>query len=473
MASIISSLSFFCALLLLLIIDLVIYSVAQANIGVLEIEATHHVDVSTQSIFPTDVCDISQEFESSKIKVVHQHGPCSTNKKKLTHSQILNDDDIRVNWIHKKSLKKPTSSINHNHHKKNPMPASTIPAQRGIALGTGNYIVSLSFGTPKVAQSVVFDTGSDVTWIQCQPCVSACYQQKDPLFDPTKSSTYTNITCSSPYCSALDTSSCSGPTCLYAVQYGDNSYTVGFFAQDTLTLTASDVVTGFRFGCGEKNNGLFGQASGLLGLGRQQVSLVMQSFRRFGGVFSYCLPPGLGRSGYLTFGRSSAPKMQYTPMLSQSSLSTFYFLKMVGVSVGGQKLGISPMLFSKAGVLIDSGTVITRIAPTVYSALRTAFRKLMSKYPTAPAASILDTCYDLSKYRTVTIPKVGLQFQSAAMDLDISGILYVVSKTQACLAFAPTGDDSDVMIIGNTQQRRFNVVYDVGRKVIGFAAGAC
>lgn len=62
------------------------------------------------------------------------------------------------------------------------------------------------------------------------------------------------------------------------------------------------------------------------------------------------------------------------------------------------------------GVIIDSCIVITRIAPMAYAALRAAFRKLMSKYPTAPAASILDTCYDLSKYDTVPIPKVGLEF---------------------------------------------------------------
>lgn len=145
----------------------------------------------------------------------------------------------------------------------------------------------------------------------------------------------------------------------------------------------------------------------------------------------------------------------------------------MGISVGGKKLAISPSIFSNAGVIIDSGTVITRVPPTAYAALRTAFRKLMSKYPTSPAASILDTCYDLSKYDTVSIPTVALQYQGANMDLDVTGILYVVSTTQACLAFAPNSDDTDVMIIGNTQQRRFNILYDVSKKVIGFGPKGC
>ena len=348
-----------------------------------------------------------------------------------------------------------------------------IPAQRGSALGTGNYIVNVGFGTPKVAQTVVFDTGSDVTWIQCQPCVTSCYQQQDQLFDPTKSSTYANISCSSPDCSALQTSGCSGSTCIYAVQYGDNSQTVGFYAQDTLTLAPSDVIPNFKFGCGEKNSGLFGRAAGLIGLGRRPVSLVSQTAQKYGGAFSYCLPPTSSSAGYLTFGSASASNAQFTPMLSQSGRPTFYFLELMSIFVSGQKLATSPALFSNAGVIIDSGTVITRLPPTAYSLLRTAFRDGMKQYPTAPAASILDTCYDLRNYSTVSIPKVALQYQGATMDLDPTGILYFASANQACLAFAPNGDDTDLAIIGNTQQRRFKVLYDVSKKTIGFGPGGC
>jgi len=34
---------------------------------------------------------------------------------------------------------------------------------------------------------------------------------------------------------------CSDSTCLYGIQYGDQSFSVGFFAQETLTLTPTDV----------------------------------------------------------------------------------------------------------------------------------------------------------------------------------------------------------------------------------------
>ena len=98
----------------------------------------------------------------------------------------------------------------------------------------------------------------------------------------------------------------------------------------------------------------------------------------------------------------------------------------------------------------------------------------MTKYPVAPAVSILDTCYDLSGYKTVSIPKISF-FLGGGVTVEIAaqGILYVASLKQACLAFAPNGDDSDITIFGNVQQRTLEVVYDVGGGKIGFGSNGC
>nr|CAD1822915.1 unnamed protein product [Ananas comosus var. bracteatus] len=443
-----------------------------------ELERRHTVDV--RSLLPNDVCSSIQGHKGPitepKLKLIHRHGPCSPlmhRQSAPSHNQILAEDQSRVNWLHRRT----SAAARHSNKRRGPLTldASMIPAHTGDSLGTGNYIVTVGFGTPKKDFSVIFDTGSDVTWIQCQPCVSYCYPQQDPLFDPAQSSTYANISCSSPYCSALDVSGCSASNCLYGVQYGDNSYTVGFFAQDTLTLTPADVIPKFKFGCGEKNRGLFGQTAGLLGLGREQVSLVSQTYQRYGGKFAYCLPSTSSSTGYLTFGEDyPTANVKFTPMLSDPSTPTFYYLSLVGISVAGQQLSILPSVFSTAGTIIDSGTVISRLQPDAYSALRSAFRKHMSAYKPAPALSILDTCYDLSGESKVIIPTVALQFAGGTeMNLDVSGILYVASASQSCLAFAANGDPSDIAIIGNVQQRRFNVVYDVSKNVIGFGPGAC
>jgi hypothetical protein len=82
---------------------------------------------------------------------------------------------------------------------------------------------------------------------------------------------------------------------LYDLHYGDGSSTVGFFAQDNLTIS-HDAIKGFRFRCG---------AAGIMGLGRGKTSLTVQAYDRYairrrvrvlppGVVIGDDGPPGLG-----------------------------------------------------------------------------------------------------------------------------------------------------------------------------------
>ncbi|KAK8505439.1 hypothetical protein V6N13_045876 [Hibiscus sabdariffa] len=50
---------------------------------------------------------------------------------------------------------------------------------------------------------------------------------------------------------------CSSSTCIYGIQYGDASFSIGFFAKEKLTLISKDVFNNFLFGCGQYNEGLF------------------------------------------------------------------------------------------------------------------------------------------------------------------------------------------------------------------------
>ncbi|KAM0919054.1 hypothetical protein ACQ4PT_008459 [Festuca glaucescens] len=456
--------------------------------------------LNVQSLLPGRSCATPQENKpsgarSARMQVVHQHGPCSpladAHGKPPSHAEILAADQNRVDAIQRRvaatasKLKKRAAPVQPG-PKKNPAgiqpghssssSAPLLPVSSGRALGTGNYVVTLGLGTPASKYTVVFDTGSDTTWVQCRPCVVKCYKQKDPLFDPAKSSTYANVSCSDSACDDLDESGCTGGHCLYAVQYGDGSYTVGFFARDTLTI-AHDAIKGFQFGCGEKNDGLFGKTAGLLGLGRGKTSLTVQAQYRYGGAFAYCFPAlSSGTTGYLDFGPGASPaNARVTPMLTDNG-PTFYFVGLTGIRVGGKQLSIPETVFSTGGTIVDSGTVITRLPKTAYAALSSEFTAGMAArgFKKAPAYSILDTCYDFTGISEATLPTVSLVFKGGAcLDVDESGILYAISQAQVCLAFASIGDDESTGILGNTQQKTYGVVYDLGKKTVGFAPGAC
>ncbi|XP_057539405.1 aspartyl protease family protein At5g10770-like [Amaranthus tricolor] len=453
----------------------------------------HTVEIS--SLLPAsedESCNASpkEKRKESSLEVRHKYGPCSTldldKTSRPSHVEILRHDEERVQSIRERVRPKTVEVDSfelYNVPKKDRMKQKAVglPAMSGSTIGSGNYIVTIGLGTPKKDLSLIFDTGSDFTWTQCAPCKKSCYKQKDPIFDPTESSTYSNITCSSPLCSKVRSATsaspgCSSSTCIYGIQYGDSSFSVGFFAKDTLSLGSYNTIPNFYFGCGENNQGLFGGSAGLLGLGRNQLSFMSQCAPKYGKYFSYCLPSRSTSTGHLTFGKGGtiSKTITYTPLLSSSAGPSFYFISLQGLRVGGQKLQISPTVFSQGGTLIDSGTVITRLPPDAYSALQGAFSKAMFKYPKAPALSILDTCYDLSSYPTVTVPKIGLLFNGGAeVVIPPSGIFYVKNLSQACLAFASNEDPSDVGILGNVQQLTFDVVYDVAGGKLGFGPGGC
>ncbi|RWV87461.1 hypothetical protein GW17_00050539, partial [Ensete ventricosum] len=178
------------------------------------------------------------------------------------------------------------------------------PVVSGTSLGSGEYFSRVGVGSPAKPLYMVLDTGSDVSWIQCAPCAD-CYQQTDPVFDPSASSSYAPLSCDSSQCRSLDISACrnsssypsssisaaasgsggSEGSCLYQVSYGDGSYTVGDFATETVTLGGSDPVSSVAIGCGHDNEGLFVGAAGLLALGGGPLSFPSQISAR---SFSYC-----------------------------------------------------------------------------------------------------------------------------------------------------------------------------------------
>ncbi|XP_010555463.1 PREDICTED: aspartyl protease family protein At5g10770 [Tarenaya hassleriana] len=448
-------------------------------------EADFHTIEVSSLLSSSSPCVLSPKASKTKssLHVMHAHGTCShlsSGKNAIPDRvEILKRDQARVDSFHAK-LSKTTKTATRNADRVRQRKSADLPAKDGSTIGSGNYIVTVGIGTPKKDLSLIFDTGSDLTWTQCEPCVRTCYSQKEPIFNPSSSSSYYNVSCSSAVCGALSSAtgnsgSCSSSTCVYGIQYGDQSFSVGFLAREKLTLTSSDIFDGFYFGCGENNQGLFNGVAGLLGLGRDQLSFPSQTASRYNKVFSYCLPSSAATTGHLTFGSAGLSRsVKFTPLSSVTDGTSFYGLDIVGISVAGQKLTIPSTVFSSAGALIDSGTVITRLPPKAYSALKSAFQASMSRYPTAPAVSILDTCYDLTGYRTVAIPKVGFLFSGGVdVELDATGILYALKISQVCLGFASNSDDSSVAIFGNVQQQTLEVVYDGRGGRVGFAPGGC
>ncbi|CAN8310901.1 unnamed protein product [Cochlearia groenlandica] len=351
----------------------------------------------------------------------------------------------------------------------------------GLSQGSGEYFTRIGVGTPARYVYMVLDTGSDIVWLQCAPC-RKCYSQTDPIFDPRKSRTYSTIPCSSPLCRRLDSAGCNTrrKTCLYQVSYGDGSFTVGDFSTETLTFRRNRV-KGVAVGCGHDNEGLFVGAAGLLGLGKGRLSFPGQTGRRFSQKFSYCLVDrsASAKPSSVVFGNAAVSRTaKFTPLLSNPKLDTFYYVELLGISVGGTRVpGVAASLFKldkigNGGVIIDSGTSVTRLTRPAYIAMRDAFRVGAKSLKRAPDFSLFDTCFDLSNQNEVKVPTVVLHFRGADVSLPATNYLIPVDTNgKFCFAFA--GTMSGLSIIGNIQQQGFRVVYDLLGSRVGFAPRGC
>ncbi|KAL6567844.1 hypothetical protein OROGR_001512 [Orobanche gracilis] len=407
----------------------------------------------------------------STLEVSYSYGPCSkysTHAPPLTH--ILSSDQSRVESIQARfraNTNKVDNGTPNNNNKFKDMKVE-VPLQAGDSYNSGLLLVTIGLGSQNTTLHVALDTGSDLTWTQCQRCRRSCYIQNDTMFDPNISTSYSGIPCNSHLCSLYNENYKD-----YGIVYGDGSSSVGWLGQDSLALTPNDVIQNYTFGCGQNNTGFSDTTAGLIALGRGDLSFVNQTKEKYQQYFSHCFPSNPDSTGYLTLGTNSQKNNRLNFISTYSSKgSSNYFFNITGISVGGKLVEVDPF----ASAFIDSGTIITRLQPKVYNHTRDVFKDWMTKYPFAGSYSILDTCYDFSNYANTKIdfPPILFKFSGdVTVDLAKSGVLFVVNSTMSCLAFAGNQDDADPMIFGNIQQRTFEVVYDVANEKLGFVSGGC
>lgn len=401
----------------------------------------------------------------------------------LSFSEALALDEARVKSLNSKLIKNNQTAARESGHLVDPE-AVTVPLNPGVPIGVLNYYTKLGLGTPPSFYPVVIDTGSSFSWIQCEPCEVYCHPQVGSHFDPSSSTTYKSLSCDTSQCSSLREATFNSPhcsssnICMYVTSYGDKSYSKGYLGQDSLSLTASSepALADFVFGCGQDNEGLFGQSAGLFGLARNELSMFSQLSTKYGKEFSYCLPTTDGQTGsggFLSIGTATSTTYKFTPMLTDSRLPGLYFLKLSAITVSGKTLNVQSSEYN-VPTFIDSGTVISCLAVSIYTALREEMVQIISsKYQMTRAYSPLDACFGGSLESISTIvPLVQLIFQTGGeLNLAPRNVLTEVSEGTTCLAFASNSDN--MAIIGNHQQQTFDILYDISNSRIGFAAGGC
>ncbi|KAF1868675.1 hypothetical protein Lal_00036113 [Lupinus albus] len=377
--------------------------------------------------------------------------------------------------------------------------------ESGVSLGSGEYFIDVFVGTPPQHFSLILDTGSDLNWIQCVPCL-ACFEQSGPYYDPKDSSSFKNISCHDSRCQLVSSpdppnkpckAENENQSCPYFYWYGDSSNTTGDFALETFTVNLTEPsgksgqkrVENVMFGCGHWNRGLFHGAAGLLGLGRGPLSFASQLQSLYGHSFSYCLMDrnsNTSVSSKLVFGEDKEllnhPDLNFTSFVGggkENSADTFYYVQIKSVMVGGKVLEIPKETWhlseeGAGGTIIDSGTTLTYFAEPAYEIIKDAFMKEIKGYQLVEGFPPLKPCYNVSGIEKIELPDFGILFADGAVwEFPVENYFIQIEPVDVvCLAILGT-PRSSLSIIGNYQQQNFHILYDMKESRLGYAPMKC
>ncbi|KAL8114808.1 aspartic proteinase CDR1-like [Apium graveolens] len=346
----------------------------------------------------------------------------------------------------------------------------------------GEYLMKISVGTPPQDFLAVADTGSDLTWIQCKPCIQ-CYKQITPLFDPKKSSTYKNQPCQSKVCKQPLVCGAEN-ICNYGVTYGDGSHSSGDISLESFTFGASSgkpvVLPKVSFGCGHINAGLFNKfTDGIVGLANSDLSIVNQLSHATNGKFSYCMVPlELNVSSKISFGSHaivSGSDVQTTPFFTkEGEYSLFYTLNLESVSIGDTKIKFVTETYrtnanDKAGnIIIDSGTTLTLLPSDFYLKIEDEFKRRISSTP-VEAEPDFSLCYKKHEGFERKVPKITFHFTGADWELGVLNTMLDMGDGKLCFSTVPTVE----AVFGNLHQMNYLVGYDLVGKTVSFKKTDC
>ncbi|KAJ7943963.1 Aspartic proteinase CDR1 [Quillaja saponaria] len=404
------------------------------------------------------------------VDLIHRDSPLSP---------FYNQSHTRFDRL-RDALHRSFSRINHF----KPTSSSTSKVQSQLLPGGGEYLMNISIGTPPVEVLGIADTGSDLTWTQCQPC-KECYKQTLSLFDPKQSLTYHEIPCESSSCNALEKATCgnSQNTCEYSYSYGDGSFTNGDLALDELTIgTSTDSIQSLPkivFGCGHNNGGTFDQAgSGIVGLGGGKLSLVTQLSQSVGNKFSYCLVPTFIENSVskISFGRDSVVSGSgsvTTPLVAKEP-DTFYYLTLEAISVGNKKitnksLSKTTTTYHEGNIIIDSGTTLTFLPVEFFDDLLSELEKAIRAQRVEDPRGIMSLCFK-SESDNFAAPIITFHFRDADVKLQSFNTFARVDEDLVCFTMIAS---TDVAIFGNLAQVNFLVGFDLEDRTVLFSPADC
>ncbi|CAN4097729.1 unnamed protein product [Withania somnifera] len=334
------------------------------------------------------------------------------------------------------------------------------------------------------------DTGSDLTWLQCDAPCAKCTPAPHSLYKPYKNV----VTCKDPVCTSLhwpEKHPCHDPDeqCDYEVAYADRGSSLGVLVKDTFPLrftNGSIVVPHLIFGCGydqevpASTHPTF--TDGVLGLGNGKSSILSQlsGLGLIRNVVGHCLSAQGG--GFLFFGDDVLPSsgIAWRP-IEQTSPEKHYSLGPAELLFDGQTTGVKGL-----PIIFDSGSTFSYFSSEAYNILVSSIKKHINAKQLTDAADdkSLPICWSGSKsFKSVNdatfyFKPFTLNFMKAKnieFQLLPEAYLVITEHGNVCLGIL-NGTEvglGNYNLIGDISLLDKMVIYDNEKKQIGWLPANC
>ncbi|KAL5555221.1 hypothetical protein UlMin_037457 [Ulmus minor] len=364
--------------------------------------------------------------------------------------------------------------------------SSVVFPIHGNVYPIGYYNVTLNIGQPSKPYFLDPDTGSDLTWLQCDaPCVQ-CTQTPHPLYRPSNDL----VACRDPLCLALHSPGdprCDNPNqCDYEVEYADGGSSLGVLVKDAFPFnftSGTQLRPRLALGCGydQMPGSSAHNLDGVLGLGKGKVSIVSQLHSQglVRNVIGHCLS-GRG-GGFLFFGDDiyDSSRVAWAPM---SRYSKHYSPGYGELMFGGKHTGVKGLL-----TVFDSGSSYTYLNNQAYQALTFWIKRDLTgkSLKEAPEDQTLPLCWRGKKpFRNVGDAKkyfkpLALLFNDdgrskTQFEMPPEAYLIISSEGNVCLGILNgTEVGLQTNIIGDISMQDKMVIYDNEKQAIGWIPANC
>ncbi|XP_043717575.1 aspartic proteinase CDR1-like [Telopea speciosissima] len=197
-------------------------------------------------------------------------------------------------------------------------------------------------GRKGIPYLLAIDTGSQLTWVQCEGC-NPCFPLQQPNFPYKISQSYKPIPCGDPTCPTPN-QDCFQSFCGFRISYGEDppASTAGAIVRETLTFSSdfggTESYNDLFLGCGlQSDHYEFPQPNkiaGVLGLGFGDTGTLLFLKQVGKKHFSYCLLSSEHTNSQLYIGGTKmvGPQVLSTPLLRGSN-EALYYLDLQDISI--------------------------------------------------------------------------------------------------------------------------------------------